>query len=159
MAREKLSISDDFVVRSIENVIQNTQLQGRWQITAQQPLTICDVGHNPAGMQAIINQLLQYKNRKIHFVIGFVNDKDVATIMTMLPKEQFVYYLCCAQIPRALPVEELSSLFQNYHLSYLACDTVTNAYQTATINASPEDIIFVGGSCFVVGDFLAGLPK
>jgi len=141
----------DITVAAIENVLDNTHLLGRWQQLATQPLTICDVGHNAGGFAVTMQQLASMPCRKLHFVIGFVNDKDITHIIKLLPKNAH-YYLCCAAINRALSLPQLAGYFASAALSFTVCSSVEAAYQTAQINAQTQDLIFIGGSCFVVGE-------
>ncbi len=151
-----LNIEHSFIPNAIKNVLSNTHLQGRWQVVNTSPLTICDVGHNPAGMEQIVNQLLKHRKR-VHFVLGFVNDKDVESLLQLLPKENFTYYLCCANIPRALSVEVLETICAPHQLHTISCGTVAQGYRQAVAEATSDEIVFIGGSCFVVGDFLKSI--
>lgn len=146
------------IVEAIEKVISNTHLMGRWQVIQEKPLTICDVGHNPGGLSQTMLQLKSLPHRKIHFLIGFVNDKDVDTILNFLPQDA-IYYLCQADIERALSPAELMPKFLAHGLEVVQGDRVANTYSLVKFNALNEDVVFVGGSCFVVGDFLKMLQK
>ncbi len=92
----------------IKNTLQNTRLSGRWQILRKNPLTICDIGHNPHGLRLVVDQLKSIRYERLHFVIGVVNDKDISTMLAMLPKEA-IYYFCKASIPRGLNADLLQS--------------------------------------------------
>lgn len=157
-----VEIDDDSVRKGIENVVINTGLAGRWMKVRQNPLTICDTGHNRAGLSYTMPQLqaLLEERRttepdaRLWIVIGFVNDKDVAHIVDLLPKEAF-YFVTRASVPRAMPVEELLPLLEKEGLRCLSVDNVADAYRTSLKEANPRsDIIFVGGSTFIVADFL-----
>ena len=144
----------DVVPQAIRNVVSNTGFQGRWQVLRREPLTICDVGHNPAGLRLTMQQLKQYSCRQLRMVFGMVKDKDIRQVMGMLPREAN-YYVCQAQIERAIPAEELAELMRQQGLRCRVCGTVADAFRQANADAAPDDLIFVGGSCFVVGELLA----
>lgn len=148
----------DVTAAAIQNVISNTGFQGRWQILQKMPLTICDVGHNVGGLELTMKQLAQYPCQQLRIVFGMVKDKDIDKVITLLPKEA-VYYLCQAKIERALPVEELAAKLQSQNLECRICGNVTDAYRSAQDAANAEDLVFVGGSCFVVGELLSELGK
>lgn len=139
--------------KSIQHIYQNTGLSGRWQIVDHHPLTICDVGHNIGAFELTIKQLIQL-NRKIHFVFGMVNDKDIEAVLGLFPERDFIYYCCRAENDRSLSPEILDEKLRNKGLQTILSDSVPNAWIKAKKEASPEDVIFIGGSCFVVGDFL-----
>jgi dihydrofolate synthase/folylpolyglutamate synthase len=140
-------------INSIKKIRQNTGFAGRWQIISEKPLTICDVAHNPAGIEMVMTQLQQLPHRHLHIIIGFVNDKDVAEIIPLLPNNA-TYYATQAQVERALPAEELYQKLSTANLIVTAVPTVLKAYQQAQANAQEKDIIFIGGSFYVVGEFL-----
>ena len=144
----------DVVPEAIRNMVSNTGFQGRWQILRKEPLTICDVGHNPGGLRLTTQQLSQYPCRQLRMVFGMVKDKDVEQVMGMLPKDA-EYYVCQAQIERAIPAEELSERMQQHGLRCRLAGSVANAFRQAHADAAPDDLIFIGGSCFVVGEALA----
>lgn len=146
-------ISKESLADGLENVVENTGLRGRWEILSNQPLTIVDSGHNVAGIDFVVSQLAKARHQKLHFVIGMVNDKDVTHVLELLPK-QADYYFTQANIARALPATELQKLAVNYHLSGNSFQTVEEAVKAAQIKASVDDLIFIGGSNFVVGEAL-----
>lgn len=143
---------------AIERIIPNTHLMGRWQVVRNNPLTICDVGHNPEGLRNTMQQLSQMKCGKIHFLIGFVNDKDIDSILPLLPKNA-CYYLCQANIERALAPTSLEPLFKAEGVDYVVGSSVAATFALIQFNAQKDDIIYVGGSCFVVGDFLKAIKE
>jgi len=143
----------DVVPQAIQNMVSNTGFQGRWQILRREPLTICDVGHNPGGLRLTMQQLKQYSCRQLRMVFGMVKDKDVEQVIGMLSQDA-EYYVCQAQIERAIPAEDLAERMQQHDLSCRVCGTVADAFKQANADAAPDDLIFVGGSCFVVGEFL-----
>jgi dihydrofolate synthase/folylpolyglutamate synthase len=142
-----------FLDRAIKNLYKNTGFMGRWQIISEKPLTICDVAHNPAGIGMVMEQLRQLPHRNLRIIIGFVNDKALGEIIPLLPKNA-MYYACQAAIERALPAEELVSKLSSSHLNVISAPNVFNAYQQALAAAQPDDVLFIGGSFFVVGEFL-----
>lgn len=151
---EELLPSDkDVTVAAIENVIQNTGFTGRWQILRQEPLTICDVGHNVGGLTLTMKQLSALPCRKLRMVFGMVADKDIDNILPLLPKDA-KYYVCQANIERALSCEELTTKLRCYNLDATEVGTVEQAIRSANGDAAPDDILFIGGSCFVVGEAL-----
>jgi dihydrofolate synthase/folylpolyglutamate synthase len=146
-------ISKEALDEGLENVVENTGLKGRWEVLLNQPLTIADTGHNVAGIEFVVSQLAEIKHNKLHFVIGMVNDKDITHVLELLlPKAE--YYFTQANIARALAATELQELAKYYSLSGNAFQTVEKAVRAAQFNAVADDIIFIGGSNFVVGEAL-----
>jgi dihydrofolate synthase/folylpolyglutamate synthase len=111
------------------------------------------VGHNVGSLTLTMQQLLTIPHYQLHFVVGFVNDKDITHILNLLPYEA-LYYLCCANIERALPLPQLADCFTAAGLRYTIHNSVAKALDAAQTAAQPRDLIFVGGSCFVVGEIL-----
>jgi len=138
---------------AIKNLYQNTGFMGRWQMISENPLTICDVAHNPSGIELVMNQLQALPHNHLHIILGFVNDKDLDDIIPLLPKNA-TYYACQAQIERALPAEELYKKFTQNSLKVIKVPKVIDAYQKTIMDAQPNDLIFIGGSFFVVGEFI-----
>ncbi len=147
------------IQHAIEHVVENTRFRGRWQIISQQPLTICDVGHNTDGITFISNQIKHIDYHHLHFVLGMVNDKDVDNIIQLLPKHKSTYYLCRADIERALDPDLLGEKMRALGYTVMVYTTVPEAYRAARQNAEQDDLIFIGGSCFVVGDLLKSLEQ
>jgi dihydrofolate synthase / folylpolyglutamate synthase len=145
------AIPDAAIREGIAQTKSITGLKGRWQVLSHHPLTICDTGHNVDGVKQILAQLNALNPNHIHLVFGAVNDKDVTTILELLPKS-YTYYFCQAQIPRALPVDELYEKAQALGLMGNAYETVAEAIAAAKGNAEPDDVIFIGGSTFVVAE-------
>lgn len=131
-----------------------TGLQGRWQTLQTHPTIICDTGHNVAGMQQVSEQLKTLTYNRLHMVIGMVNDKDVSGVMALLPADAH-YYFTKPNIGRALPENELMAIANRYNLSGEAYPDVPSALKAAQKNCLPTDVIFVGGSSFIVADLLA----
>lgn len=150
-------VSDESIREGFRLVTECTGLRGRWQVVAVAPLTIADTGHNEAGLRSNMNQLQQILKQRpgarLHFVIGFVADKDLDHILPLFPKDA-EYYLTQAQIPRALPYRELAAKCDKLGLRNSAHPTVAEAYAAAQAAAAPDDIIYIGGSTFIVADFL-----
>ena len=144
-------INEPHLKLGLQNVIKNTGLMGRWQLLNKQPLTICDTGHNEAGIKLIINQLNKQPYEKLHIVLGMVNDKDITNMLCLLPKNA-LYYFCQAKIPRALDVHILAEKSAGVGLLGTTFKSVKLAYEAAQKNAAPNDIVFVGGSTFVVAE-------
>jgi len=146
-------ISDQHVYDALKQVKALTGLQGRWQQIASNPTVICDTGHNVAGIQEILQNIQQTPHQHLHMVIGFVKDKDISTILTMLPKKA-TYYFTEPKLERALPAAELAEKSAALGLHGQTVPDVQTALQTAKANAAPADLIFVGGSTFVVAEVL-----
>ncbi len=146
-------VSETHIQNGLQKVVKNTALLGRWQILNQQPLTICDTGHNEDGIRNILQQLKETPNETLHFVFGAVNDKSIASILAMLPKDA-TYYFCQANIPRALPKETLKTLANEQQLEGAIYPSVQDAFQAAKAMAQSNDLVFIGGSTFVVSEVL-----
>jgi len=141
------------IFKGIANIMQNTALFGRWQIMEHLPLTICDIGHNKDGLKNNMWQLKQIPHSHSHLVIGVANDKDLEGMLSILPKEARYYY-CKANIPRALDAEELANAANKYNRPGKAFKNVREAIFAAKNEATEEDVIYIGGSAFVVADAL-----
>lgn len=144
-------IAENHIKQGLLNVVKNTGLMGRWQVLNNQPLTVCDTGHNEAGIKLILAQINQQSFEKLHFVLGVVNDKDITNILQLLPKNA-TYYFCQANIPRALDVNILAEKATVVGLSGTIFSSVEAAYKAAQQNATAQDLIFIGGSTFVVAE-------
>ena len=151
LQRQGINITKQNIYDGFENVNRNTGFYGRWQVIKKQPLTICDTGHNPAGLSYTVAQIEQQTCKTLRMVIGFVADKDISGILKLLPKHA-VYYFCNAQSKRALPSPALQSAAANYGLSGNAYQSVKEAFAAANNDASPDDFIFLGGSNYVVAE-------
>ncbi|MES2761880.1 MAG: folylpolyglutamate synthase/dihydrofolate synthase family protein [Bacteroidota bacterium] len=146
-------IEDGDITSALKQVQKITGLQGRWQVLQSKPLIIADTGHNEDGIKEVLENLKRYDYKKLHFVLGVVNDKDISKILKLLPKDA-VYYFCKASIPRALDEKELSIQAKQIGLTGKAFKTVAEALSSAKKNAKSNDLIFVGGSTFTVADIL-----
>lgn len=152
-----IAISDEAIRKGLAEVCSMTGLMGRWQTIDEKPLTICDTGHNVGGMQYIVRQLQQTPHKRLHIVIGMVSDKDVDTVLRLLPTDA-IYYFTQASVKRAMPAEELAK--KASHLQGAkegVFQDVPSAYLAAKRNADTDDLIFIGGSTFVVADLLADI--
>lgn len=139
------------VKAGIAKVVKSTGLLGRWQLLNKNPLTIADVGHNEDGIKMVVKQLKQLKAAKLHMVIGMVKDKDIEKVLKLLPK-QATYYFTNANLPRALSAPDLMAQAEKYKLKGKAYTTVKKAVNAAKANAGKHDVIFIGGSTFVVAE-------
>lgn len=144
-------ISDIQVHEGLSKVTSQTGLKGRWQTLATKPLIICDTGHNEGGVKEILNQLNEVSFHQLHIVWGMVKDKDITKILGLLPKEAS-YYFCEAKIPRAMPAEELKQKAALANLKGIIVKDVNEAIAEARRNCTQDDLIFVGGSTFVVAE-------
>ena len=155
-----IDISDSSIKSGLENVINQTGLMGRWSVLSFSPLTIADTGHNIAGLTYNFNQLNKLiksrRDGKLRVVIGFVADKAIDKIIKILPQDA-VYYVTNAQIPRALPANQLKKIFDDNGLKAFKFDLVAEAYKEAKKEASEKDIIFIGGSTFIVADYFSSI--
>jgi dihydrofolate synthase/folylpolyglutamate synthase len=138
------------------NVCELTGLMGRWQVIQNNPKVICDTGHNVGGWLYISKQLHDVSCDKMHIVFGMVNDKDIKGVMELLPKNA-MYYFTKANVKRALDEHILINLAQNYNLQGKAYPNVKEAYNAAMSAAGKDDFIFVGGSSYIVSDFLSNM--
>ena len=151
--RNSFGLTESSILKGIRKVITNTGLMGRWQILKNKPLVVCDTGHNKEGLEYVIRQIGRIKAGKTHFVIGFVNDKDLSLVLPLFP-ENAQYYFTKASVPRALDEEILQKEASRFNLTGECFPSVKIAYEAALKNASPADLVFVGGSTFVVADIL-----
>lgn len=154
------------VRQALEHVCDITGLQGRWQTLASAPLTICDTGHNVAGWRYLAPQIIrtwqerkkENRNAMLKIVFGMVDDKDIDTVLAMLPKDA-QYFFTQAETHRAIPAEKVREKAEIYFLKGISFKNVTEAYKAAQQDAKPEDMIFVGGSSYIVADLLAAVQK
>lgn len=135
------------------SVVKNTGLMGRWQVIQLQPKVVCDTGHNKDGLTYVMNQLSKEQFESLHIVFGVVNDKDLDSIVDLLPKNAS-YYFCKPDIPRGLEAQELKSLLMPHGIYGEAYSSVSQAYNKALECAETNDFIFVGGSTFVVAEII-----
>ena len=145
------NLSDTALQVGLESISEQTGLKGRWQLLQLNPIILADTGHNEAGIGEVVNQLKKYSYSKLWMVIGMVNDKDISKVLDLLPKEA-TYIFCQASIPRAMDAHELARKWNEKGLIGQVIPTVTEALEFAIKNASPDDLIFVGGSTFIVAE-------
>jgi dihydrofolate synthase/folylpolyglutamate synthase len=147
------NITDAHCREGISQVVRLTGLQGRWQVLRRHPLTICDCGHNEEGLRETTAQIALTPHKRLHCVFGMVTDKDAGTILRLLPEEGR-YYFCRADIPRGLDAEVLARLAAEAGLSGGAYPSVKAAFAAARKEAGKDDLVFIGGSTFVVAEVL-----
>jgi len=146
-----MNISDKNVIDGVRNVISNTHLAGRWQILSKKPLTLCDTGHNREGLEYVVSQLKALGKKKIHIVMGFVNDKDLTAVLPLFPADA-AYYFTKASIPRALDEKILKEEAAKAGLIGESYVTVREAMKAASEKAGHDDVVFIGGSTFIVAE-------
>ncbi|MGB2684574.1 MAG: folylpolyglutamate synthase/dihydrofolate synthase family protein [Olleya sp.] len=144
-------ISNQNIKTGLLNTVKNTDLKGRWQTLGTNPKVICDTAHNKEGLTLAIQQLLKETHQHLHIVFGVVNDKDVMSILPLLPKKA-TYYFCKPDVPRGLDQNILSTLFQDNGFIGNSYASVSEAYNFALKAASVDDVIYIGGSTFVVAE-------
>lgn len=146
-------ITDKDLLRGLANARKMTGLMGRWQVLGYNPLLVCDTAHNAEGMELVVQQITQTPYEKLHFVLGLVKDKDPEKLLALLPKEA-AYYFTKASIPRAMDEKQLARLAADFGLTGLSYSSVLKAFDTARSRAGKNDMVFVGGSTFVVAEIL-----
>lgn len=151
-----INITSSAVQKGFGQVCEITGLRGRWEKIQENPLVICDTGHNEAGIAQIVQQINEIKYNKLRMVIGMVNDKDVSKVLSLLPKNA-TYYFTRASIPRSLDELAMQQAGFAAGLNGNSYHSVMEAYDCALEDSSNDDFIFVGGSTFVVADLLVGL--
>ncbi len=152
-SQSAFEFSDETLKNGLLNVVKNTGLLGRWQTLQEEPRLICDTGHNKEGIAEIVQQLSKTSYNMLHFVWGMVDDKNVTEVLKLLPHAK--YYFTQASIPRALEVEKLVKVANALQMKGEANKSVKIAVESALRNANTDDLIFVGGSTFVVADLLS----
>lgn len=153
LKRKGYEIPDAAVLEGIEQVVNKTGLRGRWEQISAQPRIICDTGHNEAGMAWVVQQLARENYCQLHFVLGTVSDKSPDAVLALLPKNAR-YYFTQAAIERALDANQLQAMAVLFGLRGKVHHTVREALAAARQNAGPDDLIFVGGSTFVVAEII-----
>jgi len=149
--RRRFNISDQNVLDGIRNVIANTGFAGRWQILKNNPLIICDTAHNREGIELVLAQVSRLTKDQLHVVLGFVNDKDLGSVLPLFPSDA-VYYFTRSSIPRALDQDTLKKEAARFGLSGESYPDVNSALEAAMRCANSSDVIFIGGSTFVVAE-------
>lgn len=156
LAKIGLAIQPENIIEGFKHVCELTGLRGRWEKIEENPITICDTGHNVNGLEYIVKQLQQQKYEKLHIVFGMVNDKDIEGVLSIMPKDA-TYYFCQASVKRAMPSQQLKTLAEAHELKGNTFANVLDAYNSARQNASQNDFIYIGGSSFIVADLIASL--
>ncbi|MDO3624905.1 folylpolyglutamate synthase/dihydrofolate synthase family protein [Mucilaginibacter sp. BT774] len=151
LRRRGFAISDDEVTTGLSQVKRLTGLHGRWETLSHHPLTICDTGHNPEGITEVLKNIESTPHENLHIVMGVVNDKDISKILAILPKRA-IYYFCKPDIPRGLDAELLQQKAVAFGLHGEIYVSVKAALKTAQSHADKSDLVFVGGSTFVVAE-------
>jgi dihydrofolate synthase/folylpolyglutamate synthase len=147
------SFDREAIESGLLNVVKNTGLRGRWEVLQEKPKTICDTAHNKEGLSLVLDQLAQEAFKRLHIVLGMVNDKDLNTVLPLFP-EKATYYFCKPTIPRGLEAENLQDEAKKYNLTGKNFSSVKEAYEAANQVADLEDLIFVGGSTFTVAEII-----
>ena len=150
-----IAIDDQAVRKGFTNVCTTTGFTGRWQTIGKSPRIVCDAGHNVGGIKYIVEQLERESKRHtaLRIVFGMVNDKDISSVLAMMPTDA-QYYFTQASIKRAMPAGELQEKAASYGLKGHNYPTVQAALEAAKADSETDDFIFVGGSCFIVADLL-----
>ena len=147
------NISNENIAKGFLRVIENTHLMGRWQVLATDPLTVAEVAHNEEGITFLVGKTKTLSFHKLHIVIGMVNDKDHSQVLSLLPKEA-EYYFVQADIPRALPKEELQAKASEFMLKGNCYPNVHSGLEVAKAAGAKEDLIVITGSIFTVAEIL-----
>lgn len=151
-------ISEEDISNGLMHVTSNTGLMGRWQTLQQEPTVICDTGHNVGGISYVAKQLREQKCDTLRIVFGMVGDKDVNSVLALMPQDA-TYYFCQASVRRSMPSSELAELAQKHGLHGTTFGTVAEAYDSALKEAKRSDLVFVGGSSYVVADLMGYIEK
>jgi dihydrofolate synthase/folylpolyglutamate synthase len=149
----KWKISQPDMMKGFASVTGSTGITGRWQTIGHNPRSICDTAHNADGIAAVISQVMQLPWRRLHMVWGMVGDKDIDSILPLLPVNA-IYYFTRSSIPRSMDAAKLSERAAGYGLNGSSYPSVKEAYRAAQKEAGADDMIFTGGSTFVVADLL-----
>ncbi|MDG1993923.1 MAG: bifunctional folylpolyglutamate synthase/dihydrofolate synthase [Polaribacter sp.] len=150
---KEFPITESQLEKGLLKVVLNTNLKGRWQILQESPKVICDTAHNKEGLTLTLQQLKKEHFNQLHIVLGVVSDKKLADILALFPKKA-TYYFCQPNIPRALPVADLMYKANEYQLFGNQYASVNEAYISAKAHAGANDVVYIGGSTFVVAEVL-----
>jgi dihydrofolate synthase/folylpolyglutamate synthase len=153
LKKKGFKITENNIVDGFSSVIKNTGLQGRWQVLQMQPKVVADTAHNKEGLTYTMNQIKSEPHNQLHLVLGFVNDKNLDTIIDLFPMEAH-YYLCKPNVQRGLEVSTLKEYFVSKNYNVEAYNSVAEAFEMAKNKASTNDFIYVGGSTFVVAEII-----
>ena len=148
---KNFNIPEEAISSGLNKVIENTRLLGRWQVLQKKPLVVCDTAHNKEGLQLVLQQLKKQSYDQLHIVLGFVKDKDVRSVLSLFPKDA-KYYFVRPSIPRGMDAIQLGELAQEQGLKGKVFKSVEKGLKNALKKAGEEDVIYVGGSTFVVAE-------
>ena len=148
-----LKITKNNIEQGLQTIVKNTGLMGRWQILGNNPKIICDTGHNFEGISVIVNQIQNTPYKKLHLILGFVNDKNFNKLIDLFPRDA-IFYFAKANIPRGLETNIIANYAKKQNLNFKTFKTVNDAFLSAKNNAKFNDLIFVGGSTFIVAEVL-----
>jgi len=149
----EIRINEQNIVSGLKKVIKNTGIRGRWEVLGNNPLIISDVAHNKGALSIIISDLMSMNFNKIHFVLGFVNDKNLDSIVDVFP-ESSNYYFAKPNIERGLDEKELQKLFEKNNKTGESYSSIEQAFKSAIKQSNPNDVIYIGGSTFVVSEVI-----
>ena len=149
---------DDFIIKGLANICKNTGLMGRWQTIQTKPKVVCDTGHNVAGWNYLAPQIKHQKCNQLRIVFGMVDDKDIDSVMELLPKNA-TYYWTQAETKRAIKVERVAELALQHELNGKIFNNVKDAYTKALNDSAADDFVFIGGSSYIVADLLTFLSR
>jgi dihydrofolate synthase / folylpolyglutamate synthase len=147
------TITEEQIKKGLLNVVVNTGLLGRWQQIHSNPKVICDTAHNSHGLKIVLKQIKNEKFEQLHFVLGVVNDKDLNDILPLFPKNA-KYYFCKPNIPRGLDAKLLQNKAKEFNLNGEVYNSVSEAYKESLKKATHNELIFIGGSTFVVAEIV-----
>jgi dihydrofolate synthase/folylpolyglutamate synthase len=148
-----VSVTEENIRKGLLNVVKNTNLKGRWQVLQEIPKVICDTAHNKEGLSIVLKQLEKESFRKLHFVLGVVSDKKLEEVLPLFPKDEH-YYFCKPNIPRGMSEDVLKEKAISFGLKGEKYFSVKEAFENALLSASQDDVIYVGGSTFVVAEII-----
>ncbi len=148
-----LKVTKENIKNGLLNVVKNTNLKGRWQILQEKPRVICDTAHNKEGLTYVLEQLRNENYRKLHIVLGVVNDKDLDIILPLFPKKA-LFYFCKPDIPRGMSAKLLKEKANKFNLVGEEYSSVNQAYKMSLDAVKTQDIIYIGGSTFVVAEII-----
>nr|WP_322624176.1 folylpolyglutamate synthase/dihydrofolate synthase family protein [uncultured Flavobacterium sp.] len=153
LLKAPLNINNNDIKAGLLNVVKNTGLRGRWEQIHSNPVAIADTAHNNHGLVPVLEQLLSQPYKTLRFVLGVVNDKKLDEILPLFP-ENAVYYFCRPDVPRGLDAQILAEEAKKYKIFGKIFTSVNEAYSTALQDAAPQDLVYIGGSTFVVAEIL-----
>ncbi len=150
--------ADDLIEAGMSSVVRSTGLMGRWQKLSDNPMIICDTGHNREAMELIVSRLVNQNQARLHLVLGMSKDKEHRKILELMPADAS-YYFCSSSVPRVLDAVSLQAIARDMGITGRAVEDPVEALARAKASANAEDLIFVGGSSFVVADILKSYEK